>query len=71
MTAEYLTVRQIAHEADVTDRTVRRWLDEEGIPVLVRGNDRRMYIDRADIEHHLIRRVAVRRRSPVASEVRS
>ena len=46
-----MTIQQIADAAGVTDRTVRRWISLEDIPVFVRGDQRRRLIDRADVEH--------------------
>lgn len=60
-TGEFLTVKQIADEASVNERTVRRWIAEEDVPVFVRGKSRTLLIDRADIEHHLGLRLMRRR----------
>lgn len=53
MVDQYMTIRQIADEAGVTDRTVRRWIADEQIPVYVRGADRRKFVNRSRIDHHI------------------
>lgn len=68
MSKQFVTVRQVADEAGVTDRTVRRWLDEEQIATFQRGKDRRILIDRDDVDHHLRPRLMPRRSLLAATE---
>lgn len=68
MSEQFVTVRQVADAAGVTDRTVRRWLDEEQIATFQRGKDRRILINRADVDHHLTPRLMPRRGQLAASE---